>query len=234
VIYETFDDSGNRVKRSNGSSLFIDQINTNDIVSSFVIEYILTDPCGNIARDTVILTIRDTEPPVAVCDEFTVISVGGSGSALVRAITFDDLSVDNCGLDKYEVRKLTGQCEVGGEWSENARFCCSEVGDTIVVEFRVTDLAGNYNICEVQVHVQDKFRPVLTCPPPITLDCGEDARDLEITGVAMARDNCPDYELSYSDVSDINQCNQGIITRTWTVIDRGGFMVSCDQIITIV
>ena len=108
VIYETYDESGRKVKKNNGSSLFIDEIRNNDVVGTFLIEYILTDPCGNESRDSLNLTISDTEPPVAVCDEFTIISVGGNGNSLVKAETFDNLSVDNCGIASFKVRKIEG------------------------------------------------------------------------------------------------------------------------------
>lgn len=234
VVYETFNENGVLVKKSNGASLFIDEILTNSqIESSFNIEYILRDPCGNEARDTLVLTITDTQAPVAVCDEFTIISVGGNGQALVDAATFDDLSVDNCGIQKFEVRKLTGYCDLEEGFKENIRFCCEEVGDTILVEFKVIDLAGNENLCEVRVSVQDKFRPIIDCPDDIVLDCGIDYLDLDITGRPEVRDNCDLLDITYVDDNRINQCYQGSITRTWTVRDKGGFTVSCEQEIII-
>ncbi len=234
IIYETYNESGDLDKKSNGSSLFIKEILTHDIISDFLIEYIFTDPCGNESRDSLMLTITDDAPPVAVCDEFTVISVGGNGNALVRAETFDDLSVDNCGIAKFEARKLNGKCDVTGIFRPDVRFCCDEVGDTILVEFKVTDLAGNYNICEVRVSIQDKFRPIIECPEDIRLDCGVDYLDLNITGRPEARDNCPALEIFYKDEINLDQCYQGVIHRTWMVRDKGGFTVSCVQEITII
>ncbi len=233
ILYETYNEQGERIVKSNGSSLLINEILTNDIVSSFLVEYVLTDPCGNETRDSLTITISDNEPPVAVCDEYTVISVAGNGQASVIAKTFDDLSVDNCGIAKYEARKLDGDCHVYEYFSERIKFCCAEVGDTILVEFRVTDLAGNYNTCMVLVNIQDKFRPIITCPPDITLDCGVDHKNLEMTGRAEARDNCNPFELTYEDEEDIDQCYQGEIRRTWIVRDAGGFEETCVQIITI-
>ena len=233
VIYETYNESGELIRKNNGSSLFIDEILTVDVVSTFEVEYVLTDPCGNVSRDTLNLTISDNEPPVAVCDDFTIISVGGNGVSLVRAETFDDLSVDNCGIASFDVRKLEGECFVEEAYTSDIRFCCEEVGDTILVEFRVTDLAGNYNICQVQVHVQDKFRPIITCPDDVTIDCGDDFLDFDLTGEPSVRDNCADVVILYEDDDQRNQCNQGIIERTWSVTDRGGFIITCVQTITV-
>ena len=234
IIYETYNEQGILIKKSNGASLLISEILTFDIVSTFSVEYILSDPCGNETRDTLLITITDNEPPVAVCDEYTVISVSGNGNASILAETFDDLSVDNCGIASYEARKLEGFCDVTNVFTDRIRFCCEEVGDTLLVEFRVTDLAGNENTCEVLVHIQDKFRPILTCPDDITLDCGEDFMDVTITGEPSARDNCSPIDITFDDENNLNQCYQGTITRTWTVMDKGGFVVSCEQTIVVV
>ena len=233
VIYETYDESGRKVKKNNGSSLFIDEIRNNDVVGTFLIEYILTDPCGNESRDSLNLTISDTEPPVAVCDEFTIISVGGNGNSLVKAETFDNLSVDNCGIASYQVRKIEGVCHVDTAFTDDIRFCCEEVGDTILIEFKVTDVAGNFNICEVSVSIQDKFRPIINCPDDILLDCGTDYLDLTITGEPIVRDNCDNLEVTFEDQEELSQCYQGVVNRTWTVKDQGGFEVTCVQVIRI-
>jgi len=151
----------------------------------------------------------------------------------VRAETFDDLSVDNCGIASFDVRKLEGECFVEEEYTSDIRFCCEEVGDTILVEFRVTDLAGNYNICEVQVHIQDKFRPVITCPDDVTIDCGDDIDNMDMMGSPEVRDNCSEVTITFEDNDLRDQCNQGIVERTWSVEDRGGFFISCVQTITV-
>ncbi|MEM6965090.1 MAG: hypothetical protein AAF573_10005, partial [Bacteroidota bacterium] len=49
---------------------------------------------------------QDTTPPVAACDQNTVVSIGSNGSSLVNAITFDDGSTDNVGIVLYEVRRM--------------------------------------------------------------------------------------------------------------------------------
>ncbi|MEL6123688.1 MAG: dockerin type I domain-containing protein, partial [Bacteroidota bacterium] len=233
IYYETVEPDGNMIFKSNGENLRIPEIRMNDIQSDFDIVYILTDGCGNVSSDTATVTITDTEPPVAVCNQLTVISVNGSGEAAIRAETFDDLSVDNCGIASYEARKLTGACYVDEAFSENVRFCCEEVGDTILVEFKVTDRAGNFNTCHVEVYVQDRFRPLIMCPADIVIDCGTDYLDSTLTGIPEVRDNCGDIELIMIDEKDLNTCGEGTILRRWSVIDRGGFEELCTQVITI-
>ncbi len=233
ILYETSNYLGQKSTKSNGSSLVIPEINMVGVVDSFTITYVVRDRCGNTSRDSFQIKIRDEEPPVAVCDKFTTVSISGNGIAQIRAITFDDLSVDNCGIARYEARKLNGDCEIHTAFSENIRFCCGEVGDTIKVEFRVIDNAGNTNTCIVEVWVQDKFRPKLTCPNDITIDCGESLHNLSITGSADARDNCSIDTLYYVDLTSLSQCNSGIIERQWIARDKGGYEESCIQRITV-
>ena len=235
ILYETYDENGGGILKSNGSNLRIPEIKMNvwQTEAAFDVIYILSDLCGNVAYDTTTITIRDTEPPVAVCDLFTVISVNGSGQALIRAETFDDLSVDNCSIESYAARKLEGACYVQDTFTSSVRFCCEEVGDTIMVEFRVTDKAGNFNTCMVHVLIQDKFKPIINCPDDIVLDCGTNYLDTTITGSPSYRDNCNSIELIYVDEEELDACGQGTIKRQWSIIDRGGFEELCVQIITL-
>ena len=113
-------------------------------------------------------------------------------------------------------------------------FCCADVGNTVLVEFRVTDAAGNKNTCMVEVTVEDKLDPIITCPPNKTLECQGDYTDLGLTGEATAVDNCPGVIVTHTDVSiDINQCGVGTVTRLWTATDVGGRVATCYQTITL-
>ncbi|MDX1408014.1 MAG: hypothetical protein R3330_07770, partial [Saprospiraceae bacterium] len=39
---------------------------------------------------------NDTQPPIAICDAHTVVSLGADGKATLYASTLDDGSYDNC------------------------------------------------------------------------------------------------------------------------------------------
>ena len=234
IFYETTDAFGERMIIDNGSSTLIPSIAMGTTEADFEVVYVFTDECENVSTDTIIITIQDDQPPVAVCDQSTSISIAGNGMAQVRALTFDDLSVDNCGIASYTARKLDGVCSVGEDFNELIFFCCEEVGQTITVEFRVTDIAGNSNTCHVTVQVFDKFTPLIVCPDDITIDCTLDPLDLDVTGAAQAIDNCSVDSLFFTDVTNLDACGKGTIDRTWTAIDRGGQVVTCDQTITIV
>ncbi|MCB0528858.1 MAG: HYR domain-containing protein, partial [Saprospiraceae bacterium] len=140
--------------------------------------YIITDNCGNSSVCTFNITVADDTPPTAACDQHTQVSLGVSGMALVNASTFDDGSYDNCSPDVYfKARRMdTSACQDNNMFFDQVKFCCEDVGDTIMVIFRVYDVpvpAGpvdldyeewHSNDCMVEVYVDDKLKP--TCTPP--------------------------------------------------------------------
>ncbi len=123
--------------------------------------------------DTLVVTVLDGAAPIAVCDHYTVTTLGVDGTSRVYATTFDDGSYDNCKLDSMDVRRVDGQCGTGApdDWGSYVEFCCSDLGTPVTVQFRVFDASGNYNICTVEVEVQDVIEPYLTCPDDIEISC---------------------------------------------------------------
>ena len=208
------------------------------------IKWVVTDACDNTSECTFKVHVRDNVLPNAVCDQFTIASISGDGRAVVDASTFDDGSTDNCGIFKFEARKMTDTCHTGSlNFGTSVTFCCTEVNTSIMVEFRVTDIYGNSNTCMVEVKVQDKLPPFITkCPADITLDCQADYTDLSVTKIPEFIDNCSakldsscnPLKLPYCDDVKINQCGVGTVTRKWTVIDKQGYKNSCIQVITLV
>ncbi|MBK9735653.1 MAG: T9SS type A sorting domain-containing protein [Saprospiraceae bacterium] len=200
------------------------------------IKWTVTDECGNPSECRFKVTVVDKVLPNAVCDQFTVASITGNQLAIVDASTFDDGSVDNCGILRFEARKMVDICFTDNAvFRPTVRFCCAEVNTSVMVEFRVTDLSGNSNICMVEVRVQDKLPPYITkCPADITLDCQADYKDLKVTGEPVAIDNCEVVSVKSQDVIKVNQCGVGTVTRTWTAEDKQGFKNSCVQVITLI
>lgn len=211
-----------------GGEFFITSLN----FGNTWIKWTVQDECGNTSVEFYTLTVEDDISPIAVCDEFTVVSVGGDGRILVDAISFDDGSFDNCGVRSYDARKMTDVCNSGStSFRSQVEFCCAEIGNgPIMVEFRVTDNYGNANTCMVEVEVQDKLPPYITfCPDDIVLNCQADYTDLSVTGEAEGVDNCEVASLLYEDSGAIDNCGEGVITRTWTITDITGLKNSCTQ-----
>jgi len=328
------------------------------------LEFAVYDGCYNSSTCTVVVEVIDNTPPVAVCDQFTVVSLTSNGEAVVNATSFDDGSYDDCKDHCQLVRRMTpGSCSCklpefcdlryiganngshyylsnyeisstiaknraaayggtlcifddadeeawvttavrqtysdrfwigikrfgagflyddhsalgytnwgmgqpsndpgedcvmitpadtwndagcAGEWryvleikdecgfSKIANFCCEDVGTEQMVVFRVVDVFGNFNDCMVNVEVQDKAAPSITCPPNRTVNC-DVAYDLSTLfnsyGTATIGENCG-VELIETQIDETNQCNIGDLTRIFTVTTSSGVQAVCKQILT--
>jgi hypothetical protein len=144
-----------------------------------LVTYTAYDKCGNSASCTWTVTVVDNTPPVAICQQFTTVSLTYDGEAEIAAINFNSGSYDDCLIDKFEVRRMDNKINCNGDVDLNpdhffpyVTFCCSDVGGANeMVIMRVWDKSGNWNDCMVQVAVQDKLPPQITCPPDLCVEC---------------------------------------------------------------
>jgi len=223
--------------------------------------YYFEDECGNTSECAFDLYVEDNVPPIAVCDGHTQVVLGDSGIARAFAITFDDLSVDNCEIDSMDVRRMDSPCANPTiTYGPYVDFCCQD--SIVMVEFRVFDKAGNSNTCMVEVDVRDKVAPTMIPPPDITVDCrfDYDQNDLSVFGNVVideswrkpiiikdehyapdyfvgldgwAHDNCEDIKIKEDPEFDLI-CGIGKIRRVFTATDPQGLKVSRVQMITII
>ncbi len=207
----------------------------NDVpVGTHTITYEVTDACDNDTTCTMTVTVFDDLAPIMACDENTVVALNNLGFANVNAMVFDDGSTDNCGIVTYEVRRMASNCNPGTLFASSVEFICCDVGETIMVELRLTDAAGNTNSCMVEVQVQDKQNPIITCPPSVIIECGMDTSAVA-QGMPIASDNCGTANISWVNSGTLDpSCGTGTITRTWTVTDAQGQTASCIQLIEVV
>jgi len=208
-------------------------------VGTHTIRYTVYDQCYNRSYQDVVIVITDMTPPVAVCESTKVVSIPHSGNTPVWAETFDNGSWDDCYLDRFEVRRMETECDTSDLYfGETVSFCCADVGQNVMVVFRVYDSNGAYNDCMVEVHVQDKIDPNITCPDDITIFCKDDY-DLDnpnfFFGSPIIEDNCSTPEnVEQLFELDISQCQSGKIKRE--IIIRGSdgeIQSSCVQYIYI-
>lgn len=183
------------------------------------IKYIVTDKCGNSSSEACQFKLLDKAPPVPICEEETVVSLGTDGVAKVFAQTFDDLSWDNCSdIASYQVRKINNLCDTIMEPMDYVTFCCEEIGLTVMVELIVSDHYGNKNSCMVEATIQDKVNPYLNCPDSVAVSCLTPISSLTdaIYGAPNGNDNCSSVSISDVVFSDsLNQCGIGYVFKTW-------------------
>ncbi len=227
-------------------------------VGTFELIYEVTDVCNNTSTCKTIVKVEDKTTPYPVCDQTTKVSLDDQGKARVFAFTFDDGSNDNCGIEGFKVRKMNDLCGFGTQFGNYIDFCCAEIGTTQMVALEVTDIHGLKNTCMVEVIVEDKIKPMITCPPNITLECNQnydfahlddigrvvtkpaDIRDIIVNnfyhnGVVgkdgLAKDNCK-VTVTSSYTKDIT-CFKGVIRRKFVATDAQGLKDSCIQTISI-
>ncbi|MBP9209871.1 MAG: T9SS type A sorting domain-containing protein [Saprospiraceae bacterium] len=236
-------------------------------VGEDTVYYRVYDGCYNLTEVYIIVHVRDETEPVAVCDRNTVVAITHNGYSWVPADVFDDGSFDECALHHFEVRRMDADfCGTFGEddWGAEVGFCCEDVGKTIMVGFKAIDHHGNEAICMVNVEVQDKDRPLISCPPDITIDCRFDIdyEHLEVFGKVvmeqglrepividprywhqigghpqdgLAEDNCPPVVIEDPDYGGVNQCGIGTIYRYfWAVDQQGNESERCYQRIVVI
>jgi len=201
------------------------------------------DKCGNVATKDIVLTVIDGIAPTPICISYTDVVLETNGRAEVLAEAFDQASSDNCCLDHFEVRRMEDSCEDGHDdllFGPSVQFCCEDAGKTIMVVFRAFDCFGNFNDCMVEVFVNDKLIPVLvSCPPNqrITCDWYADNLETQLTSLLTAAeksqyldqffgapvfyDNCQ-LSITRNYTSNIDQCLEGTITRSFTATDPSG------------
>jgi hypothetical protein len=197
--------------------------------------YTVYDICGNVTEEVSEIVIIDNEEPVPVCDQYSYVALNEEGIAWVGTSTFDDGSWDNCGIALMEVRRMeSSACGEVSAWSSKVKFCCADIGNTVMVALRVTDYAGNSNSCMVEVQVQDNHNPEwIFCPADQNVDCDIALGDYTQFGMATARDNCGAV-VTVTNRPILNTCGLGRIERTFTAVDDAGNSISKTQMVYVV
>ena len=239
---------------------------TNVALGTYAVTFYIQDDCGNTATCVSNITVADNEPPVAICQEFTQVAIGGGyvdnfctgpngpgqdvpGIAEVPAAAFNSGSYDFCGPVWFKVRRMDGgQCG-GTSFDDKTKFCCSDIGGSWTVVFRVYDVDpgtgvvsadafdGHYNDCMVTVLVEDKIKPICQAPVNKTVNCDE-FDPLVWYGNLSYSDNCGikkiDTAITYvPNQIAFEQCNYGQVRRTFTVRDCSDNSSRCTQTITV-
>lgn len=208
------------------------------------IHYTAVDACGNKSKACEFyIKVKDITPPVAVCQQFTTVSLtydafNNQGYAKVFAGSFDSGSYDDCKLDSLLVKRMDDGKPCGRELTDNVFrdhviFCCADVGKTIQIQLRAKDISGNINECMVFAEVQNKYPPVIDCPEPMVVECDfpYDKNNLsKAFGKAKAWNNCGPLDLDSTITWNVDQCGVGTLKRRFNV--KGQPQVYCEQTVT--
>ncbi|MFZ1705252.1 MAG: HYR domain-containing protein [Saprospiraceae bacterium] len=203
------------------------------------IEYTAIDICGNSSVRRFTIKVQDDTNPIAVCDQFTTVSIKTNGYTEVTAVAVDDGSFDECGGVKLELQRMEDPCgtDFNIGWHSKVGFCCLDANISRTVILLVTDVSENTNMCMVTVNVQEKVNPSISCPADVTItDCTYtfDPANLDFYfGAAIIYDNCPANNLlTQTHIDSRNQCGIGDLVRNFEVSSNGILYGSCSQTIS--
>ncbi|MEO6759510.1 MAG: HYR domain-containing protein, partial [Saprospiraceae bacterium] len=208
------------------------------------VTYTAADDCGNTQSCSFQLTVDDQAPPIVSCDQLTQVALGPNGMVTIDAGTLDDGSFDNCSPVRFKARRMNSNgCQSSGAFHDQVKFCCSDIGDTVLVVLRVYDVPlpvgdvgleyeeQHSNSCMVQVLVEDKLKPVCNPPANIAITCENFDPGLTLYGTAVGTDNCCIDKVTtapnYAQFDTV--CSRGTLIRTFQVYDCAGLSTSCTQ-----
>lgn len=157
------------------------------------VTYTANDAAGNINNTcTFVVTINDTQAPVANCKNATV-TLGPGGTASMPASAIDNNSTDNC-FYTYQTDPYS--------------FNCAQVGTPQTVTLTIVDAGGLTGSCTATVTVLDGQAPVALCnliPATLNLSAGAPGTvTMNAAAVGNSTDNCPaavTYQISVIDGS---------------------------------
>jgi hypothetical protein len=177
----------------------------------------VTDVNNNVSTCTANVTVLDTVPPVAVCQNITV-QLDANGNATIAAADINGGSTDNCGILSITANPTA--------------FSCADVGPNTVT-LTVTDVNNNVSTCTAIVTVEDNIAPNALCQN-ITLNIGSSG-SVTITPADVdggSTDNCGIASLSIdNDTFDCSDLGANLVILT--VTDINGNVSTCTATVTV-
>ncbi len=151
----------------------------------YVVDYAVTDNCGNTSYDQIVVTVVDCKKPTPICVEGLVIEIMQTGMVEIWASDFNAASgsFDNCTAQGD--LKLSLSADVT---DISRTYTCDDLGQQ-PIELWVTDAAGNQDYCVTFVEIQDNMG---VCPSqafPIVAGVVATEEEVSVEGVMVDVNN---------------------------------------------
>jgi hypothetical protein len=173
---------------------------------------------------SIVVEVADNQPPTITCpagSPFTRNADVGECTYTVLGTEFDPTAGDNCPMTT-----------LSNDYNSLATLAGAVLpsGDTSIV-WMVTAMNGDTATCVIEVTVQNFAPPVITCPNPISVQCGNTLP--AVTGEPTVDNDC-NVDITYvdSDTTGTLPCVYSF-TRTFTATDPSNNTDSCTQIISV-
>jgi len=205
--------------------------------------------------------------PVCQDNLVVSLTTGGTAKVLAESFDAGSHDAGCGDIDRIEVRRMTGCCSdvdsklnecvtmsdtilnkfgaidtimvLDGEdaFGPFVKFCCEDAGQTIMVQVRFYDEAGNFNDCMVEATIVDKSAVSLDCED-VTVECTDDLSEVgpALAIAAVCAGATPDL---LSETANVDGCGLGTVIREyWIDIDGSEDLTQgdayCKQTITVV
>jgi hypothetical protein len=146
-------------------------ISGNYPVGNTKVIFVVTDPCGNVGKDSVVIRVIDNSDPIAICNNSIEIALSNNGTAVLTVADVNLSSSDNCGIASMVL--------------DVTQFDCQDLGMNQVT-LTVTDVNGNTNACVADVEVTNGpntgFNVNTTAVPPSYFGATDGSVTLGVTG----------------------------------------------------
>ncbi len=192
---------------------------TNFAVGSVTLSYVATDSVGLTASCSYAVVVQDTEVPTITCP--ANITVGAAAGQCSAVVTYAAATAsDNCGVASVAVTsgQSSGSTFNVGSWP---------------IQYTATDTAGNTNVCQFYVTVEDLEAPVITCPAAqshnITTQCGVVVTYAD----AVATDNCLATVTRTSGTASGQLFAVGSTSVVFQAVDAAGNSVTCTSVMQV-
>ncbi|MFK8058328.1 MAG: hypothetical protein AB8F78_19540 [Saprospiraceae bacterium] len=197
-------------------------------LGTYTAVYTATDLASNASVRSLVVIVRDQNPPVLVTKSELQVSLPSNGEAVILPENFDQGSYDDCSNIDWSIRVKNE-----ATWATSLLFDCQFLDQDVVVEIRACDQFGNCNTRDAIVNTFDYLSPVISAPPSLSFSCAVSDADLALFGDVFIADNC-DFIVSDSIAIDRDQCGVGEIRRYWVARDSSDNESSGQQVISFV
>ncbi len=177
-----------------------------------------SDPSGNMATCSTVVTVLDNTAPTALCKNASL-SLDANGQAMLETGAINNNSYDACGIASFSLDKTA--------------FDCNELG-TNQVQLTVADVNGNASTCQATVTVVDNLPPTAQCKNiSIPLNPNGKRNVLPIEVFENGYDNCGTVNLASLAPNQFDCGDIGPNTAVLTVNDGHGNTGTCTATIVI-
>ena len=127
----------------------------------------------------VTVVIGDYVAPEIICDDL-VVALSYNNPEIIDADSLLESIIDECSkIISVQARRVENPLACGypndNMFRDSVAFCCSDVGQDIMVEIIVIDESNNSSSCMGVVTIEDNLPPVIwSCVDDITVSCGYD------------------------------------------------------------